>query len=66
MAGAKASRRRGAPGRRSDTGDHARVASAKPVGKPSLTEQLRAQSMKGHAARHAALFEALKTGGRAA
>ncbi|TAN60643.1 MAG: hypothetical protein EPN20_13425, partial [Magnetospirillum sp.] len=47
----------GAPGR---TGD------ARPVGKPSLTEQLRSLSMKGQLARQAALFNAIKTGGKAA
>jgi ELWxxDGT repeat protein len=54
------------PARQGDVGGHARVATAQPVGKPSLTEQLRAQSMNGRLAKHAALFEVLKTSGKAA
>lgn len=47
----------GAPGRSGD---------ARPVGKPGLTEQLRSLSMKGQLAKHAALFHAIKTSGKAA
>ena len=43
-----------------------RTGDARPVGKPSLTEQLRALSMKGQLAKQVALSNAIKTGGKAA
>ncbi|WP_456095286.1 hypothetical protein, partial [Paramagnetospirillum marisnigri] len=39
---------------------------ARPVGRPSLSDQLRAMSKDGRLARHAALFGMVKQGGRAA
>ena len=38
----------------------------RPMGKPSLTEQLRAHSQAGQLARQAALFQSIKSSGRAA
>ncbi|WP_158497726.1 DUF4347 domain-containing protein [Magnetospirillum gryphiswaldense] len=58
----------GAPGQTGDSGpmDGVKQANAKPVGRPSLTEQLHAFSFKGGVARQIALFEAVKRGGKAA
>ncbi|WP_231848995.1 putative Ig domain-containing protein [Paramagnetospirillum magneticum] len=52
--------------RTGDTGSGTKHASAKPMGKISLSEQLRAMSKEGRLAKQAALFSNLKTGGKAA
>ncbi|CDK97910.1 conserved protein of unknown function, containing cadherin-like [Magnetospirillum gryphiswaldense MSR-1 v2] len=58
----------GVPGQTGDSGpmDGVKQANAKPIGRPSLTEQLHALSFKGGVARQIALFEAVKRGGKAA
>ena len=56
----------GGQGRTGAVGTDAKHASTKPMGKVSLSEQLRAMSKEGRLAKQAALFSNLMSGGRAA